>query len=175
MLAAALPATAQRLPAAPAEPPAAAPAPPPSQVVQSWRGGDGWLTELRRHPDGTMSCATARSFADKGFGLFILRSGNVTLLSVVDQRQPFTGPATIRLVQGARAVGTFEGLAQGPALATTDVVSRQVKAAIDRLDEGLLDIVAAERHFAADMKSFPRAREQLAACVVEMDLAKPGR
>jgi cytochrome c peroxidase len=168
-------ALAQRTAAPAVAAPPAAPAPAPSQVLQSWRSGDGWLTELRRHPDGTTSCATAKSFAERGFGLFMLRSGNVTLFAIVDQRQPFTGPGTLKLVQGARAIGTFDAQAQGPALSSVEILSRQVKAAIDKLDTGVLDVDAAGRHFAADMTGIDRARAQLASCVIEMDLAKPGK
>jgi hypothetical protein len=144
-------------------------------VLQSWRSGDGWLTELRRHPDGTRSCATAKSFADKQFGVFMLRTGTVTLFAVVDQTQPFTGPGELKLVQGARALGTFDAQAQGPALATLELLSRQVKAAVDKLEPGILDIDAAGRHFAADLTGVVKARTQLDACVLGMELGKPGK
>jgi hypothetical protein len=174
-LACACAAHAQRVPApAPAEP-EPPPPPPPSEVLQSWRTGNGWITELRRHPDGTRSCATAKSFVDKGFGLFMLRSGSVTLFAVVDQRQPFTGPAELRLVQGARALGTFDAQAQGPVLATVDLLSRQVKAAIDKLERDPLDIEAAGRHFVADMTGVDKARAQFDSCALAVDLGKPGR
>lgn len=166
---------AQRMPALPPVEPEPPPPPPPSEVLQQWRTGDGWITELRRHPDGTRSCATAKSHFEKGFGLFVLRSGNVTLFAVVDQRQPFTGPAELRLVQGARALGTFDAQAQGPVLATVDLLSRQVKAAVDKLERGPLDIEAAGRHFVADMNGVEKARAQLDACVLGVDLGKPGR
>ena len=115
-----------------AAPAPAAPAPPRvTETVQRWRSGDGWLTELRRHPDGTTSCVAARSFAERGFGLFLLRTAEVTIFAVVDQAQPFAEPGTIRLAQGARVLGTFDAQAQGPALATYDILRRQVRAAIE--------------------------------------------
>jgi hypothetical protein len=153
--------------------PAPPTAPPAPETLQRWRSGNGWLTELRRHPDGTTSCATGKSFADHGnFGLFMLRTATVTLFSVVDQQQPFTGPGTLKLMQGMRVIGTFDAQAQGPALATVELESRQVKAAIDRVEAGPLDIEAAGRHFNADMAGVDRARAQLDACVA---LSKPGR
>ncbi|MFO1414505.1 MAG: hypothetical protein U1F10_11505 [Burkholderiales bacterium] len=169
-------APAQRVtPPTAAEPPPEPPAPPPSATLQAWRTGDGWLTELRRHPDGTRSCVMAKSFADTNFGVFIVRTNSVTLFAVVDQQQPFAGPGTLRLAQGARALGAFDAQAQGPAFATVELLSRQVKAALDAVEPGPLLIDAAGRRFDADMTGIAKARAQLASCVLAIELGKPGK
>lgn len=164
---------AQRAPA-PALPAEATPPAPQSETQQAWRTGDGWIVELRRHPDGTRSCAMAKSFADRQFGLFVVRTSTVTLFAVVDQQQPFTGPGTLRLTQGARALGSFDAQAQGPALATVELLTRQVQAAIVRLTADPLAIDAAGRAFVADLTGVDKARAQLDSCVLSLDLGKPG-
>lgn len=165
---------AQRVPAPVAAPEPPPPAPTPSETLQAWRTGDGWLTELRRHPDGTRSCAMAKSFADRKFGLFVVRTAGVTLFAVVDEQQPFTGPGTLRLTQGARALGTFDAQAQGPALATVELLGRQVQAAIAKLTPDPLAIDAAGRDFVADMTGIAKARAQIDQCVLSLELGTPG-
>lgn len=164
----------QRLPAPAAVPDDPPPAPPPSETLQAWRTGDGWIAELRRHADGTRSCAMAKSFADRKFGLFVVRTPTVTLFAVVDEQQPFTGPGTLRLTQGARALGSFEAQAQGPALATLELLARQVQAALARFTPDPLAIDAAGRAFVADMTGIDKARAQLDQCVLSLELGKPG-
>jgi len=164
----------QRVPAPAATPNTAPPSPPPSETQQAWRTGDGWITELRRHPDGTRSCAMAKSLADGKLGIFVVRTSTVAMFAVVDGQQPFTGPGTLRLAQGARALGSFDAQAQGPALATVDLLSRQVLEAIARLTSDPLAIEAAGRSFTADLTGVEKARAQLDACVLSLELGKPG-
>ncbi|MFO1398336.1 MAG: hypothetical protein U1F48_14855 [Burkholderiales bacterium] len=164
---------AQRVPA-PAATAGTTPTPPPSEAQQAWRTGEGWIVELRRHPDGTRSCAMAKSFAEGKFGIFVVRTSSVTLFAVVDEQQPFTGPGTLRLAQGARALGTFDAQAQGPALATVELLGRQVQAAIARLTTDPLAIDAAGRTFTADLTGVDKARTQLDRCVLSLDLGTPG-
>ena len=148
-------------------PVAAAPAPvATSEALRTWSSPDGWMTQLRRHPDGTASCATAKSFSDpRAFGIFMLRSGDVTLFSVVDQHQPFTQPGPLTLLQAGRALGTFATQAQGAALATTDAGSARVKEMIDRLDGTVVTVAVAGRQYMANFAGIAPARLQLDACV----------
>ena len=137
-----------------------------SEALRTWSSPDGWLTQLRRHPDGTASCATAKSFTDpRAFGIFMLRSGDVTLFSVVDQHQPFTQPGPLTVLQAGRALGTFGTQAQGAALATTDAGSVPVKEMIDRLDGTVVTVAVAGRQYMANFAGIAAARMQLDACV----------
>lgn len=145
-----------------------------SEAVRTWSTPDGWLTQLRRHPDGTASCVTAKSFADpRSFGVFMLRSGAVTLFSLVDQHQPFDQPAPVTLLQAGRALGTFGTQAQGGALATTEAGSVRVREMIDQLDGSVVSIAIAGRRYTANFAGIGPARSQLDACVVQ--IAKGGR
>lgn len=137
-----------------------------SEAVRTWSTPDGWLTQLRRHPDGTASCVTAKSFADpRSFGVFMLRSGAVTLFSLVDQHQPFDQPAPVTLLQAGRALGTFGTSGQGAALATTEANSTRVREMIDLFDGDVVTIAAAGRQYRANFAGIVPARQQLDACV----------
>ncbi len=116
----------------------------------------------------------AKSLADGKLGIFVVRTSTVAMFAVVDGQQPFTGPGTLRLAQGARALGSFDAQAQGPALATVDLLSRQVLEAIARLTSDPLAIEAAGRSFTADLTGVEKARAQLDACVLSLELGKPG-
>lgn len=140
-----------------------------SEALRTWSTGDGWLTQLRRHPDGTASCATAKSFADpRAFGIFMLRSGAVTLFTLVDQHQPFAQAGPLTLLQAGRPLGTFGAQAQGPALATTEANSARVKEAIDKLDGSVVTIAAAGRQYTANFAGIGPARTQLEACTAQI-------
>lgn len=140
-----------------------------SEALRTWSSPDGWLTQLRRHPDGTASCATAKSFTDpRSFGIFMLRSGDVTLFSLVDQNQPFTQPGPMTVLQAGRALGTFGAQAQGAALATTEANSARVSEMIDQLDGSVVTIAAAGRQYRANFAGIGPARLQLAACVAQI-------
>jgi len=140
-----------------------------SEALRTWSAPDGWLTQLRRHPDGTASCATAKSFTDpRAFGVFMLRSGDVTLFSLVDQHQPFAQPGPLTVLQAGRALGTFGTQAQGAALATTEAGSARVQEMIDQLDGSVVIIAAAGRQYTANFAGIGPARVQLAACVAQI-------
>jgi len=136
-----------------------------SQALRTWSTADGWQTQLRRHPDGTASCVTAKSFADpRSFGVFMLRSGEVTLFSLVDQHQPFAEPVPMTLLQAGRALGTFGTSGQGAALATTEANSARVREMIDVFDGSVVTIAAAGRQYRANFAGIVPARLQLDAC-----------
>ena len=140
-----------------------------SEALRTWSAPDGWLTQLRRHPDGTASCATAKSFTDpRAFGVFMLRSGDVTLFSLVDQHQPFAQPGPLTVLQAGRALGTFGTQGQGAALATTEAGSARVQEMIDQLDGSVVIIAAAGRQYTANFAGIGQARAQLAACVAQI-------
>ena len=144
----------------------------PNQANQSWSSPDGWVTELRHHPGGTASCATAKNFrVPHAFGIFMARSGAVTVFALVDQQQPFTHAGTLKLVQNGREIGRFGAQAQGPSFATAKGHSDQVKALIGKFDAGVVTIDAAGRQYRADFAGIGPARSQLDACVTQM--AKP--
>jgi hypothetical protein len=140
-----------------------------SEALRTWSSPDGWMTQLRRHPDGTASCATAKSFTDpRAFGIFVLRSGDVTLFSLVDQHQPFAESGPLTVLQAGRALGTFGTQGQGAALATTEAGSARVKEMIDQLDGSVVTIAAAGRQYRANFAGIGPARLQLAACMAEI-------
>jgi hypothetical protein len=140
-----------------------------SEALRTWSAPDGWITQLRRHPDGTASCATAKSFTDpRSFGIFVLRSGDVTLFSLVDQHQPFAQPGPLTVLQAGRALGTFGTQGQGAALATTEAGSARVKEMIDELDGSVVTIAAAGRQYTANFAGIGPARLQLDACMAQI-------
>lgn len=153
--------------------PAGAPTPPPaSEATHAWRSPDGWRTELRRHPDGTTSCATAKSFDQPHlFGLLFLRSGNVMLFSVIDQQDPFPRPGLMTLAVDGRAVGAYTMQAKGAALATVEGDSAQVRAMFARLAAGKLTINAVGREYQADLAGIAEARAAQDACVAQLAAA----
>ena len=49
------------------------------ELVQSWKTDDGWLTELRVHPNGAKVCSTGKAaHTPHTFGLTFVRSGSQT-------------------------------------------------------------------------------------------------
>jgi hypothetical protein len=140
-----------------------------SEALRTWSSPEGWLTQLRRHPDGTASCATAKSFTDpRAFGVFVLRSGDVTLFSLVDQHQPFAQPGPLTVLQAGRPLGTFGTQGQGAALATTEANSARVKEMIDQLDGSVVTIAAAGRQYRANFAGVVAARAQLDVCIAQI-------
>jgi hypothetical protein len=140
-----------------------------SEALRTWTSPDGWMTQLRRHPDGTASCATAKSFTDpRSFGIFVLRSGDVTLFSLVDQHQPFAESGPLTVLQAGRALGTFGTQGQGAALATTEAASARVKEMVDQLDGTVVTIAAAGRRYTANFAGIVPARAQLDACMAQI-------
>lgn len=169
-----MPAPAAGAAAAPAIPSAPPASPPASEATHAWRSPEGWRTELRRHPDGTASCATAKSFATPHlYGLLFLRSGSVMLFSVIDQQDPFTRPGLMTLAVDGRAVGAYTMQAKGAALATVEGDSAQVRAMFARLAPGKLTINAVGREYQADLAGIAEARAAQDACVAQ--LAAPPR
>jgi hypothetical protein len=137
-----------------------------SEALRTWSTADGWQTQLRRHPDGTASCVTAKSFTDpRSFGVFMLRSGDITLFALVDQHQPFAEPAPLTLLQAGRALGTFGTKAPGAALATTEAGSARVEEMIGQLDGSVVTVAVAGRQYRANFAGIVTARQQLDTCV----------
>ncbi len=181
----AVPAPAQTVPPARPQAPAAAPgkaptapvvppvaSPPASEATHAWRSPEGWRTELRRHPDGTTSCATAKSFPTPHlFGILFLRSGNVMLFSVIDQQDPFARPGLMTLAVDGRAVGAYTMQAKGAALATVEGDSAQVRAMFARLPPGKLTINAVGREYSADLAGIEDARAAQDACIAQLAAA----
>jgi hypothetical protein len=52
---------------------------------------DGWLTELRVHPNGAKVCSTGKAaYTPHTFGLTFVRSGSENVVLLVDEQQPPT-------------------------------------------------------------------------------------
>lgn len=137
----------------------------PSSVVQTWRTGDGWLTELRQHTNGARVCVTGKGFkVGHPFGISIVRSGEVTLITVVDEKQPPKKGGEMTFSSADNSFGAFPVIAEGPAYATSEGDSRRVRQMIAGLRPGPLFIAIAERKYQADLAGIDEARVQLATC-----------
>jgi hypothetical protein len=91
------------------------------QLVNSWKTPNGWLTEMRVHPNGAKVCSTEKATqAPRPFGLTMVRSGTENLLLVVDEAQPPTSAGDMMFVQAGKTVGTLRTQVAGPAFASAD-------------------------------------------------------
>lgn len=136
-----------------------------STVKQSWRTEDGWLTELRQHTDGAKVCSAGKAFREvHPFGLSIVQSGAVTLVTLVDEQDPPALGGRMKFSADGRDLGSLSATTQGPALASTEGESARTNKLIADLPDQLVSIDVADRHYQADLAGLTKAREQLATC-----------
>jgi hypothetical protein len=137
----------------------------PSQVVKSWRTDAGWLTELRQHTDGARVCATGKAFKEgHPFGLSIVKSGGVTLITLVDEGQPPNHGGEMKLSADGEALGRLSVTPAGPAFATTEGESDKTWTLISALPPQMLSIDVDGRRYQADLMGIDQARDQLKVC-----------
>lgn len=135
------------------------------QLVNSWKTPDGWLTEMRVHPNGAKVCSTGKAAqAPRPFGLTIVRSGTENVLLVVDEAQPPTSAGDMSFVQAGKTIGTLRAQIAGPAFASADPNSSQTPDLIAKLTTAALTIDVAGRRYQTDMSGLPDALAQLAKC-----------
>ncbi len=136
-----------------------------SQVLKSWRTDDGWLTELRQHANGARVCATGKAFGEAHpFGLSIVRSGEVTLITLVDQQQPPARGGKMELSADGQALGSLSVTPEGPAFATSEMESEHTWKLISGLPGQVLSIDVDGRSYKADLAGINQARDQLKSC-----------
>jgi hypothetical protein len=139
-----------------------------SQVLRSWRTDAGWLTELRQHTNGARVCATGKAFRqDHPFGLSIVKSGQVTLITLVDEKQPPSDGGTMQLSSSGQALASLFVTVEGPAFATTEDESDKTWNAISGLPPQMLSIDVGGRQYQADLAGIDQARDQLKTCEQE--------
>jgi hypothetical protein len=139
-----------------------------SNVMQSWRTDDGWLTELRKHSDGALVCTTGKAFRDAhAFGLSIVQSGPTMLITLVDQVSPPSTAGPMKFSAGSQVFGALASMADGPAFATTEQESGNTRRIVSDLPDQLVTIDVADRQYDVDLSGLARAREQLKACELE--------
>lgn len=139
-----------------------------SQVLQAWRTNGGWLTELRQHTDGARVCTAGKAFTDPHrFGLSIVRSGPVTLITLVDQAQPPSSGGEMRFSADGRLLGSLPVIAEGPALATSEADSQRAWHLFSSLEAQPVSIAAAGREYQADLAGIGNARAQLEFCELQ--------
>lgn len=143
----------------------------PSQVVKFWRTDAGWLTELRQHADGARVCTTGKAFKEsRPFGSSIVKSGPVTLITLVDEGQPPSQGGQMTFGSGGETFGNLTVTPAGPAFATTEEESERTWNTISRLPAQTLSIGVAGREYAADLAGIEQARDQLKACEKEAEM-----
>lgn len=148
---------------------AGSPAQAQSTLVQSWRTDGGWLTELRRHADGSQSCSMGKEFTNPHqWVLSVVRGGEDTLLLVVDQQQAPSGGGNLVLSANGAQVATLQVSVQGPAFATTGGESADTLQAVEQLAEGPATLTISGRTYMADLTGLGAARDQLNSCLQQI-------
>lgn len=138
------------------------------QLANSWRTPNGWLTEMRVHPNGAKVCSTGKAAqTPRPFGLTVVRSGTENLLLVVDEAQPPTSAGDMTFSQAGKTIGTLRAQIAGPAYATADVNGSQTPDLVAKLTTAALTIDVAGRQYQTDMAGLPDALAQLAKCEAE--------
>lgn len=138
------------------------------QVIKSWRTDAGWLTELRQHTDGARVCAAGKAFKEgRPFGLSIVKSGPVTLITLVDEKQPPSRGGKMTFSDQGTTFGDLFVTPAGPAFATTEGESEQTWNTINRLPAQPLSIGIDGSEYSADLTGIDQAREQLKVCETE--------
>ena len=136
-----------------------------SLVIQSWRTDAGWLTELRQHSDGARVCTTGKAFKDgHPFGISIVKSGQITLVTLVDEIQPPSRGGMMQLSSSGQDVGTLSVTPEGPAFATTEGESEKTWNMISGLPPQMLSIAVDGRQYQANLDGIDQARDQLKVC-----------
>lgn len=137
-----------------------------SNVVQSWRTDGGWLTELRQHADGARVCSSGKAFREEHpFGLSIVESGQIMLVTLVDEQRPPTVGGPMKFVAGDRELGNLSAMTQGPAFATIESQSTATRQLIATLPDRPVSIDVGGRHYRADLTGLTEARQQLQTCM----------
>lgn len=114
-----------------------------SRVVRVWRSEGGWLTELRQHSDGARVCTTGKAFnTPHQFGISIVRSGQVTLILLVDEVESPTTGGEMRFAASGRILPAFASHVEGPAFATAESDSARALELITGLSS---DVVGGRR------------------------------
>ncbi|MDC7788469.1 hypothetical protein PQJ75_30070 [Rhodoplanes sp. TEM] len=133
----------------------------------AWRTDGGWLTELRTHPDGARVCSTGKAgTTPHGFGFTVVKSGDETVVMVVDQTQPpAPGTDALAFVQGGRTVGTIPAQVTGPAVGSRDANGAEAPRLLAGLAPGPVTIAAGDRRWELDLAGLPAARAALDRCL----------
>ena len=137
------------------------------ELAGSWRTDNGWLTELRLHPDGAKVCSTGKASNNPhSFGITFVRSGTENVVLLADQQEPpsAAGLADMKFVQDGRTRGTLKVEVAGPAWVSTNPTGPQATTLMSDLTEGPLTIDVAGRQYEADLTGLPDALQQLGRC-----------
>lgn len=137
----------------------------------AWRTDGGWLTELRTHPDGAKVCSTGKAGeTPHGFGFTVVRSGDETVVMVVDQTAPpppGAGAESVALAfdQGGRVVGKIPSRVTGPAVASADPRAPEATRLLRALAPAPVTITAGDRRWTLDLAGLPTALAELDRCL----------
>ncbi|MFL9825087.1 hypothetical protein [Rhodoplanes sp. SY1] len=137
----------------------------------AWRTDGGWLTELRTHPDGAKVCSTGKAGeTPHGFGFTVVRSGDETIVMVVDQTAPPASapaaePVVLAFDQGGRVVGKIPARVTGPAVASADPRAPEASRLLRALIPGPVTITAGDRRWTLDLAGLPTALAELDRCL----------
>jgi uncharacterized protein (DUF2342 family) len=138
------------------------------ELVRSWKTNDGWLTELRTHPDGAKVCSTGKAFHQPhAFGFTFVRSGPETVVMLVDQQQPPTDQAsgTMTFMQAGQTVAALAAQVAGPAWTSSDPRSPETTDLLAALKPGPMTVQVAGRTYRTDITGFDGAKEQMETCL----------
>lgn len=139
----------------------------PGALTQSWRTPDGWLTELRVHPNGARVCSTGKVSQDPHqFVLTFIRSGPEAVVLLVDQQQP---PATndagdMTFSQAGQTIGNVKTMVEGPAWSSTDPNGAQARDLMSKLTDQSLTIKVDGRQYQTQLTGLGDALAQLSRC-----------
>jgi hypothetical protein len=140
------------------------------ELVQSWKTDDGWLTELRVHPNGAKVCSTGKAaHTPHTFGLTFVRSGSENVVLLVDEQQPPTDTSGGDMIfeQSDKTLAALKMQVAGPAWASIDPAGPQATALISKLSHGALTINVAGRQYKIDLAGLAGAWAQLSSCEVQ--------
>ncbi|CCB66939.1 protein of unknown function [Hyphomicrobium sp. MC1] len=101
------------------------------------------------------------------FGLSIVKSGPVTLITLVDEKQPPSRAGKMTFSDQGTTFGDLFVTPAGPAFATTEDESEQTWNTINRLPAQPLSIGIDGSEYSADLTGIDQAREQLKVCETE--------
>lgn len=133
----------------------------------AWRTDGGWLTELRTHPDGAKVCSTGKAgTTPHAFGFTVVKSGDETVVMVVDQTQPpAPGTDALTFAQAGRTVGTIPAQVTGPAVGSRDARGTEAPRLLAGLAPGPVTITAGDRRWEIDLAGLPDALAALDRCL----------
>ena len=139
----------------------------PGALTQSWRTQDGWLTELRVHPNGARVCSTGKVSQDPHqFVLTFVRSGPEAVVLLVDQKQPPAASDTgdMTFTQAGQTIGNVRTVVEGPAWSSTDPNGPQARELMTKLTDQALTIKVAGRQYQTQLNGLGDALAQLTRC-----------